>query len=416
MQWDMRRGRHLRRFPGIGFGTEVYPERIARRLRALNLTTWIASPLAAGYAVAQFFDRTPGLWQVATVNALTALILAALPLLHRFGPLVAPIAFTLTAYVTVFADCYLLGIGSGMQFYYLALAAVTVLFLGTEYLFLSAVLASAAAALIIALETLVPRNTGLQSAQITFVEFIITTVAASAILFSVVRYAVREAEREHNRSEALLTNILPAAIAERLKRGKEMVIADKYDEVSILFVDIADFTAGASQTTPEELVLFLNRVFTDFDRLVERHGLEKIKTTGDAYMVVSGVPTPRSDHAEALAQLALDMRDAAKDLRDPFGRSLAIRIGMSSGPVVAGVVGARKFFYDVWGDAVNLASRMESTGVSGQIQVSQEIYQHLKDRFVLMSRGEIAIKGKGGVRTWFLVGRKTPAAKALPLF
>jgi adenylate cyclase len=151
-------------------------------------------------------------------------------------------------------------------------------------------------------------------------------------------------------------------------------------------------------------------VFTDFDRLVENHGLEKIKTTGDSYLVVSGVPVPRPDHVQALADLALEMRAAAADLRDPHGRSVPIRIGIASGPVVAGVVGTRKFFYDVWGDAVNVASRMESTGVAGKIQVSQDVYERLKDEFALEDRGPIDVKGKGRMLTWFLMGRRTPAA------
>ena len=189
------------------------------------------------------------------------------------------------------------------------------------------------------------------------------------------------------------------------------MIADEYEEASILFADMAGFTARASDTAPDDLVQFLNRVFTDFDRLVERHGLEKIKTTGDAYMVVSGVPVPRPDHAEALAQLALEMRDAAKELRDPHGRGVPIRIGISSGPVVAGVVGTRKFFYDVWGDAVNVASRMETTGAVGKIHVSHETYERLKEDFVLEDCGEIEVRGKGRMRTWFLVEQE-PAAIA----
>lgn len=153
---------------------------------------------------------------------------------------------------------------------------------------------------------------------------------------------------------------------------------------------------------------FLNRVFSDFDRLVERHGLEKIKTTGDAYMVVSGVPAPRPDHAHALAALALEMREAATGWRDPRGRNVPIRIGIGSGPVVAGVVGTRKFFYDVWGDAVNVAARVETTGSTGRIQVSHDVYERLRDEFVLEARGEIEVKGKGRMSTWFLLARKTP--------
>jgi adenylate cyclase len=153
-------------------------------------------------------------------------------------------------------------------------------------------------------------------------------------------------------------------------------------------------------------VEFLNRVFTEFDRLVEHHGLEKIKTTGDAYMVVSGVPSARADHAEALADFALALRDAAADLRDPKDRVVPIRVGIASGPVVAGVVGTRKIFYDVWGDAVNVASRMESTGEAGQIQVSPETYERLLEKFALERRGPIEVKGKGSMVTWFLLGRK----------
>ena len=202
-------------------------------------------------------------------------------------------------------------------------------------------------------------------------------MSSTAILFSIIFYAVRQlaraeaaAEREYERSESLLSNILPPRVAERLKERSRCVIADAYPEASILFADMAGFTARASDTTPEELVRFLNDVFTKLDGLVERHGLEKIKTTGDAYMVVSGVPEPRPDHAEALAELALDMRDALVGLVDPKGREVPVRIGIASGPVVAGVVGTRKFFYDVWGDAVNIASRMESTGEAGKIQVA----------------------------------------------
>ena len=165
-------------------------------------------------------------------------------------------------------------------------------------------------------------------------------------------YALRQAaraeaaaEREYERSESLLVNILPVSIADQLKNRTGEVIADRYDDASILFADMAGFTARTSDTAPDEVVAFLNRVFTDFDRLVELHGLEKIKTTGDSYMVVSGVPMPRRDHAVALAQLAIEMRVTVADLRDPRGRKVPIRIGIASGAVVAGVVGTRKFFY-----------------------------------------------------------------------
>jgi adenylate cyclase len=219
-------------------------------------------------------------------------------------------------------------------------------------------------------------------------------------------------EAEYQRSEQLLANILPATVAARLKDPARTIIADKYDDASILFADIAGYTSRASDTAPADLVRFLDRLYTDLDALVDKHDLEKVKTSGDSYMVVSGVPKPRTDHVEALACFALDMADAVADLKDPQGRAVPLRIGLASGPVVAGVVGARKFFYDVWGDAVNVASRMETTDVAGRIQVPQNVYERISDRFVLEERGEVNIKGKGVMRTWYLVGRRDDEVRA----
>lgn len=409
--------RHLRLLPNIRYGTERYPEKVARRLRALNLAAWIASASASSFAIAQFLD--PALWKVAAINALAAVVCAAIPLLHRFGPLVAVVCFHIFLLVYFFVVLVFLGSGTGTQFFYLVGAGLAVLFFGTERIFLAAVFVAAAAAFLIAVEALVPRDAGLLPAPMLFASFVVGTITACTVQMVIVLYALREAaraeaaaEREYERSESLLVNILPATVADRLKSRTEAVIADKFDDASILFADMAGFTARASDTDPDELVQFLNHVFTDFDRLVERHGLEKIKTTGDAYMVVSGVPSPRPDHAAALAQLALEMRAAAEELRDPHGRGVPIRIGISSGPVVAGVVGTRKFFYDVWGDAVNVASRMETTGAVGKIQVSQQTYERLKDNFVLEDCGEIEVRGKGRMRTWYLIDCKAPAIAA----
>jgi adenylate cyclase len=209
-----------------------------------------------------------------------------------------------------------------------------------------------AAALMVGAHIGTPYSTGfLTYDQLFYTNLVLNAVASVAITWAIVHYAVRgmaraeaAAEREHQRSETLLANILPPRIAARLKGPVAAEIADAYPEASILFLDMAGFTARASDTTPGELVRFLNRVFTKLDTLVERHGLEKIKTTGDAYMVVSGVPEPRPDHAAALGALALEMRDALSGLVDPKSRAVPVRIGMASGPVVAGVVGTSKFF------------------------------------------------------------------------
>ena len=209
---------------------------------------------------------------------------------------------------------------------------------------------------------------------------------------------------EQDRSERLLLNVLPAPIAARLKQG-EAVIADRFQEVTVLFVDLVGFTRSSDRSTPERVVQVLDDLFTAFDRLAERHGLEKIKTIGDAYMAVGGLPEPRPDHAEAVAEMALAMREETARHRDPSGQPLALRIGIDIGPVVAGVIGTTKFSYDLWCDTVNTASRMESSGVPGCIQVTERTYRRLRDGYRFERRGPIQIKGKGELVTWFLVGR-----------
>jgi class 3 adenylate cyclase len=222
------------------------------------------------------------------------------------------------------------------------------------------------------------------------------------------RRALDQAHRrllaEQERSEGLLLNVLPAPIAARLKRG-EQVIADDFPEVTVLFADLVDFTRRRRETSPERVVQVLDDLFSALDGLAERHGLEKIKTVGDAYMVVGGLPEPRPDHIRAVADMALAVREEVTRHLDPGGAPLAVRIGIDTGPVVAGVIGRRKFSYDLWGDTVNLASRMESTGVPGCIQVTDRTYRRLRDGYRFERRGPIRVKGEGELVTWFLVGR-----------
>ncbi|MDP6342585.1 MAG: adenylate/guanylate cyclase domain-containing protein [Alphaproteobacteria bacterium] len=244
------------------------------------------------------------------------------------------------------------------------------------------------------------------SQQISMLFFAMNIVGPSVAIFLTMLYFVKAFQREHERSENLLLNILPAPIAERLKEGDE-VIANANDDVTILFADIVGFTEMAAQRDPEQLVVLLNGVFSAFDHLTARYGLEKIKTIGDAYMVAAGLPEPRPDHAEAAASLALDMRAEAKRISEEVGVPLSLRVGINTGPVVAGVIGARKFAYDLWGDAVNTASRMESHGVEDCIQLTESTYQHLKSAFECEERGVIAVKGKADMKTYFLIGKRS---------
>jgi guanylate cyclase len=208
---------------------------------------------------------------------------------------------------------------------------------------------------------------------------------------------------EQAKAEGLLLNILPRSIADQLKADSR-TIADQFSSASILFADVVDFTPLAERLPPAEVVGILDHLFSHFDMLAERYQLEKIKTIGDCYMVAAGVPTPRSDHAQALALMALDMIEAMRSSDEVGHLGLELRIGINSGPVVAGVIGRKRFLYDLWGDAVNTASRMESQGTPGRVQVTRATYELLADEFVCEPRGSVMIKGKGEMEAWYLVG------------
>jgi len=249
--------------------------------------------------------------------------------------------------------------------------------------------------------------------------FALNFAAISTIVYLLLRYASLEREKanarlqeahrqlqaEQDRSEKLLLNILPSAVAERLKKD-EQSIADGFADVTVMFADIVNFTRVAEGLTPQQVFTMLNRIFSSFDELAEQHGMEKIKTIGDAYMAVSGVPLPRADHVRVIAEMALEMRSALAEIRDPDDQPFDIRIGIHCGPLVAGVVGSKKFIYDLWGDTVNIASRMESHGLPGRIQVSEAVYHCLRGEYRFEERGPLAVKGRGEMTTYWLIGRK----------
>jgi len=223
--------------------------------------------------------------------------------------------------------------------------------------------------------------------------------------FAALERSLADLKREQEKSERLLLNILPEKVAERLKNG-EASIAESFACVTVLFADLAGFTEFSQHVDARHLVAILDEIFSTFDHLARAHGVEKIKTIGDAYMAVAGLPVPRDDHAEAVADMALGLRDGFTALMEDLGLDLKVRIGIHSGPVVAGVIGRHKFIYDLWGDTVNIASRMESHGQPGMVHVSQATRDLLEGRYEFVDRGEVAVKGKGMMRTSFLLGRK----------
>jgi guanylate cyclase len=233
--------------------------------------------------------------------------------------------------------------------------------------------------------------------------FVFNIGAVIALAFATVYHFVGQRNFFQQRSEMLLLNILPKEISEALKAGHR-TIAAQHEAASILFADVVNFTPMAATMTPLRLVELLNEVFQCFDELVEKYGLEKIKTIGDCYMVAAGVPRPRPDHAQAIVQLALDLQKAVAE-REFGGHRLAFRIGINSGPVVAGVIGYKKFSYDLWGAAVNVASRMETYGESGTVQITRKTYELVKNDFVLETKGTVNVRGAGELEIWHVLDR-----------
>lgn len=398
----------------IAFSTTGYPEKVARRLRAVNIICWSVALLIGQFTIRRLSDPSPGMFRIGLLGILISLTFTLIPLLHRIGPRAAMFTVATLVYIDVFRVTWDGGIGGGYWFGYVTAITLIVLLLGAENAVLSTALSISALALMLFLHTHVPYNSGELSPELLHNALLTNVVFHSVLIFAVVMYATRqiaraetEAETERARSDALLANILPPAVAEQLRGAPGRVIADRFENASVLFADMAGFTARSGAMRPEELVRFLDHVFGVFDQLTARHGAEKIKTNGDGYMVAAGLPSPRPDHAEALAGLAIDMLEAARG----FEGDVRIRIGIASGPVVAGVVGSAKFFYDVWGDTVNIASRMESTSENGRIQVSSSTAALLADTFALEPRGMIEVKGKGPMQTWYLVDPQFRDAK-----
>ncbi len=312
-----------------------------------------------------------------------ALLMTALPFLLQWslGGYVASSAVSLWALVAVFGTLFFFSVDASIP-WFIAFAALTLI---------SGIIEP----------TLAQHPASIPDPlRVAFFVLNVTGVALTAYLL--LQYALRARDQAFARSEGLLLNVLPRTIAERLKRTPG-VIADSHPEVTVLFADVVDFTPFTARTTPERVVSVLDEIFTAFDDLAQRHGLEKIKTIGDAYMVAAGLPVARSDHAEVMVRMGLDMLAEFMRVRDGLGLDLAIRIGMESGPVVAGVIGRHKFTYDLWGDTVNTASRMESYGVPGRIQLGEGAHKRLLDGHRFEERGEIEVKGKGRIRAYLLI-------------
>ncbi|MCG6560608.1 adenylate/guanylate cyclase domain-containing protein [Ruegeria sp. 1NDH52C] len=349
------------------------------------------------------------LWPASAGSVVLGTTCYFLPRVLRLGETVFTIFVSLVINGCFVFYAHALGLQNGIILFFLIVPALHVLIVGPKWLWLT-VLSIACCSLSILYCYLTISEPALPAANdptFQLVTLSMAAVAPIAIIAASVFFSVSRADRaedaleaEHARSEALLYNLLPSEIAARLKAAPDQTIADSLPKVAILFADIVNFTPRSAQMQPEEIVEFLNRIFTEFDHLAEKHELEKIKTIGDAYMVAAGMPNPCGDPVHRVAAMALDMHEVAKGLPD----NVELRIGLHAGPAVAGVIGNRKLFYDVWGETVNTASRMESHGEPGRIQVTAAAKAELEGDYTFEPRGTVMVKGMGEVETWWLSG------------
>jgi class 3 adenylate cyclase len=397
----------------LRYGTEAYSERTARRLRQTNgfngIVVVLYALFAAFYAVLDWQAL-----QVLVIAIVATMPLFALPpLLHRVNDYAAMVSIAAINGSALVLFAWIVGTAAGLHFFLFA-APAAVVFFGPRHVRIAAFVSICVLILFLVVELYFPLHTSIAPASPAVVRGIkiAVTSAIMALIFVAVYFAIRMAEeaeaaleREFDRSENLLLNLMPTSIAMRLKNSPNEVIADHFDEVTILFADIVGFTHRASRLRPRDVVGYLNRVFSEFDRLAEKYRLEKIKTIGDAYMVAGGMPDASVGHAADVANMALEILDVVRELGVEFNDDLTVRVGIHTGPAVAGVIGTRKLFYDVWGDTVNTASRMESYGSAGKIQVTEEARRVLGDAFRFERRGTVDIKGKGPMELYYLVGR-----------
>ncbi|PLX38631.1 MAG: hypothetical protein C0606_10645 [Hyphomicrobiales bacterium] len=387
---------------------------IRRRQKFVNAAAYVGIANAAQHGVYNAFYDFTGLWPTNVYNLSIIACFLLVPVLHRFGENIAA-AWLITAIcVGHLGIIWLVGTESNLQIYF-TLGGVIVFFFGfRNWRWWLSFLALAAVALLAAL-LLLPHHGIVATADHAFRQSLSTqaymnALAINTVLIAYALWALREAERalqaEHDRAETLLDTLLPNAIARRLKADPQARIADRLDCVAVLFVDLVGFTPASRSTAPEEVVAYLDRLVCRFDELAEKHGVDKIKTIGDAYMAIGIARPDDPSPAVAVGRLALDMLKEIGDHPPLGGSNLTLRAGIHCGPAIAGVIGDKRFTYDVWGDAVNIAARMESHGLPGEIQVSETFASTTGHALAFEPRGSIDVKGAGEMPAYLLRGAK----------
>lgn len=409
----------IARLPGIssvvsGFGrlaeagTAGYPRDTKRRLMILNVFAYLIIFTTMIFAIQYGLTEGEEYRPLVYINLAIAAIVSLVPLTHRINDIAGGLLIVVTEYVAISNIAPYLGRDGGGQLLFIIGAAAPFFVFGLERLKLAIAVVIGGLALHLFVWfsyppdlALIPPNRRILNDLYT--QSAITTFGLIAVT---VWYAFRLVESAKAETDRLLRNILPEKIVERLKSKPDKLIADNFESASILFSDISGFVPLARSLGAAKVVDLLNTIVREFDAMAAKNGVEKIKTIGDAYMAAAGIPEPVPDHTERVARLGLDMLAYIERLRGETGLDIAIRIGIASGPVMAGVIGTQKFSYDVWGDTVNLASRLESRSVPGRILICPACRQRLEHAFTFESRGAIEIKGVGMQETFFVTGRK----------
>jgi adenylate cyclase len=388
-------------------GTAGYPPRTCRRLQNINVGSFTIALSCLLFALTYALEDFALYRGAAAINLAMGAAALAVPAFHRINDTAGAIFISAALLIGLFSLVALLGRQSGIQINFVAASAAAFLVFDLRRRVHIVALIVTALVLHILAWMLFPQG-AIDAVDESFMLQIYITIATTiAIIIAIlVYYAFWTAEQAEAATEALLLRILPAAVAERLKANPAEPIADSIGDASVLFSDLAGFVPIARSLGPARTVAMLNHLVSGFDRLAAEQGVSKIKTIGDAYMAVSGLPWPTPDSAAKLAEMALRMQAVADDTAQRFGVTLRLRIGIAQGPVMAGVIGSERFSYDVWGDPVNLAARLESTGEPGRIQVSSGFRDTLSGAFEFAPRGAIPIKGVGEEDTWFLIRAK----------
>lgn len=402
--------------PFAEWGTSGYPRDVRRRLTIVNVMALMIAIFSAVYVGVFTAFGIENYWPLIVANLGLVVVALLAPLAHRINDIAAALVICAAEYTALFFFVRELGHNSGIQLNYIVVAAVAFAICGMTHVRLAIGAVAVGLGLHIAAWFLYPPDTARIAADPFLLHNLYVSSAATTfcIIALIVGYAFTMADRARAEADSLLASILPEPIAERLKTRPGERVADAVPNASVMFTDLVGFTELAQELGAARTVEILDRLVTKFDRLAAIHGVEKIKTIGDGYMAVAGVSAPQHDHAHRLARLALALPAAVEELSATHDLDLRIRVGIASGPVMAGVIGADKFSYDVWGETVNLAARLESHGLPGEIQVAGDLYQALRDSYTFERRGPIAIKGVGTIKTWFLKGENAAQQEPAP--